>query len=174
MEPMNVTPLARVSATSVVTAPEHKSCKPDKVDAITDLLGLLLAPDCGSSKHPRHGARAASRVANVVIGRTDAVPATTPAAESAAEPGAPKTADAEKSASATPAADEQIKSLKKRKAKANGPIAITPPGGDPSRQNATFNPYANPGFGREAYNPYRNSYRAAAQPGFASPFGRSW
>jgi hypothetical protein len=163
-EPLNASPLARVSATGVAPAPEHKSCKPDKVDTITDLVGLFLAPDCGSSKHARHGARAASRVANVVIGRTDTVP--TPAAATLAEPVEVKTADSEKPA--TPAADERTKPLKKRKAKANGPIAITPPAG------TTFNPYSAPSFGREAYDPYRNSYRAAAQPGFASSFGRSW
>ena len=54
-------------------APGHGSCKPDKVDTFKDLLALFLEPVCGLEQaHARHGARAANRVANVIIGRTDA------------------------------------------------------------------------------------------------------
>jgi hypothetical protein len=170
-EPMNPSPLARVSAAGPEATPGHKSCKPDKVDTIRDLLALILEPDCGSGKHVRHGARAANRVANVIIGRTDAVPAPSPTAETASEPVEVKAADAEKSADPTTAASERAKSLKKPKARASAPLALTPPARDPSRQDAKLNPYAVP----RSYDPYRNPYRATAlQSGLDPSFGRSW
>jgi len=170
-EPMNGSPLAQVSAARVEAAPAHGSCRPDKVDTFKDLLALFLAPDCASGKHARHGARAANRVANVIIGRTDAVPAPTPAAETVAEPVEVKAADVEKSTNTTTAAGERTKSLKKPRAKVGAPIALTPPARDPSGQNAMLNPYAVP----RSYDPYRNPYRATAvQSGFDPSFGRSW
>src|SRR5947209_11850446 len=93
-EPMNSSPLARVSAIGAGTSTAHKACKPEKVDSFPDLLALFLAPDCGPSNRVRHGVREANRVANVIIGRTDAVP--TPTAETAAERAGAPAADAEK------------------------------------------------------------------------------
>jgi hypothetical protein len=162
-EPENSSPLARVSASGGVTPPAHKSCKPEKVDSFPDLLALFLAPDCGPGNHVRRGAREANRVANVVIGRTDAVP--TPPAETAAEPVEVKATDAEKTSNSAAAAVEPTKSPKKPKLKPR----------DPGRQNATLDPYAGPRFGQEPYDPYRNPYRATGpQSGFAPAFGRAW
>jgi hypothetical protein len=160
-EPENSSPLARVAAGGGVTPREHKSCKPEKVDSIPGLLALFLAPDCGPSNHVRHGARETNRVANVIIGRTDAVP--TPAVETAAEPVEDKAVDAEKTSTAT-AAVEPTKSPKKPKLKVR----------DPGRQNALLNPYAGPRFGQEFNEPYRNPYRPTGQSGFDPSFGRSW
>jgi hypothetical protein len=173
-EPINARQLARVSAAGVDAAPGRGSCQPDKADTIRDLLGLFLEPVCGSNKpHVRHGARAANRVATVVIGRTDALPPSASEPVAATEPSEVKVGNAEKSANETTAAVESTKSPKKRRLKASGPIALTP-ARELSRQNASVNPYANPSFGREAYEPYRNPYRAAApQPGYGA-FGRSW
>jgi hypothetical protein len=159
-EPANSSPLAQVSARGGVKLPGHKSCKPEKVDSFPDLLALFLAPDCGSSDHVRHGAREANRVANVIIGRTDAVPT----AETAAEPVEVKATDAEKTSSAATVTVEPIKSPKKPKLKAR----------DPGRQNAMLNPYAAPRYGHEFNDPYRNSYRPTGQAGFDPSFGRSW
>lgn len=165
-EPINAQPLARVSAAGFDAASGHGSCQPDKVDAFKDLLGLFLDPVCGSNKpRIRHGARAANRVATVVIGRTDALPPSASEPVAATEP--PKVANAEISANETTAAVERTKSPKKPKLKASGAIALTPPA-------RSLNPYANSSFGREAYDPYRNPYRAAPpQPGYGS-FARSW
>ena len=155
-------PLARVSA-SGGAPPGHKSCKPEKVDAFKDLLALFLAPDCGSGKHVRHGTRTDNRVANVIIGRTDAAPA--PTAETAAEPVEAKAVDADKTSNVAAAVPETSKPPKKPKLKAR----------DPGRQNAMLNPYAGPRFGHESYDPYRNPYRATGgQSGFDPSFGRSW
>jgi hypothetical protein len=174
-EPINGQSLVRVSAAGVDAAPGRGSCRSDKVDTFKDLLGLFLDPVCGSNKpHVRHGARAANRVATVVIGRTDALPPSASEPVAATEPSEVKIGDAEKSANETTAAVERTKSPKKPKPRASGPIALTPPARELSRQNASVSPYANPSFGREAYEPYRNPYRAAApQPGYGS-FARSW
>jgi hypothetical protein len=156
-------PLAQVSASGGVKPPGHKSCKPEKVNSFPDLVALFLAPDCGSGNHVRHGAREANRVANVIIGRTDATP--TPTAETAAKPVEVKAADAEKTSNAATAAVEPTKSPRKPKLKPR----------DPGRQNAMLNPYAGPKSGHEFNDPYRNPYRATGgQSGFDPSFGRSW
>jgi hypothetical protein len=164
-EPANSSLLARVSASGVVTPPGPTTCKPEKVDSLPDLLALFLAPDCGSSHHVRHIAREANRVANVVIGRTDAMPAPTPTAETRAAPVEAKAADADRTSNVATAAVEPTKSPKKPKLKVR----------DPGRQNAMLNPYAGPSFGHESYDPYRNPYRpSGVQSGFDPSFGRSW
>ncbi|MEA2946255.1 MAG: hypothetical protein QOI40_1585 [Alphaproteobacteria bacterium] len=164
-EPANLSPLAQVSASGGVTPAGHKSCKPEKVDAFKDLLALLLEPDCGPSKHVRHGARTDNRIANVVIGRTDAAPASAPTAETVAAPVEVKPADADKTSNVATAAVEPTKPPKKPRLKAR----------DPARQNAMLNPYTGPRFGHEAYDPYRNPNRpAGVQSGFDPSFGRSW
>jgi len=161
-EPANEPPPTRVSAAGLDVTP-GRGCKAD--DAFKDMMALFLDPVCGSSKpHARHGARAANRVATVIIGRTEAVPA-----PAAVEPSEVKVG----SANVTAAAVEPTMPPKKPRAKASAPIALTPPG-ELSRQNAMLNPYPTTRFGRETYDPYRNPYRATArQPGFDA-FGRSW
>lgn len=165
-EPANSSPLAQVSASGGVKPLGHKSCKPEKVDSFSDLLALFLAPDCGSSNHVRHGAREANRVANVIIGRTDAAPAPAPAptAENTAAPVEVKPADADKTSNVATAAVEPTKAPKKPKLKAR----------DPGRQNALLNPYAGPKYGQEFNEPYRNPYRPTGSSGFDPAFGRSW
>jgi len=160
-EPANGQPLARVSA-SGVDATSGRGCRADKADMFKDMAALFLDPVCGSNKpHARHGARAANRVATVIIGRTEAVPAAPAAA--AVEPSEAKVG----SANVTAAAVEPTMPPKKPRAKASAPIALTPPG-ELSRQNAMLNAY------RETYDLYRNPYRATArQPGFDA-FDRSW
>ena len=161
-EPMNSSPLARVSGSGAGTSTAHKACKPEKVDSFPDLLALFLAPDCGPSNRVRHGVREANRVANVIIGRTDAVP--TPTAETAAERVEAPAADAEKALNAATVTVEPSKPPKKAKLKAR----------DPGRQNAMLNPDARPRYGYESNDPYRNPYRPAGQSGFGPSFGRSW
>jgi hypothetical protein len=159
-EPMNSSPLARVSGSGAGTSTAHKACKPEKVDSFPDLLALFLAPDCGPSNRVRHGAREANRVANVIIGRTDAAPA--PTAEAAAERVEVPAADAEKAANAASVTVEPNKP-KKPKLKAR----------DPGRQNAMLSPDAGPRYRYETTD-YRNPYRPAGQSGFGPSFGRSW
>jgi len=169
-EPANEPPPTRVSAAGLDVTP-GRGCKAH--DAFKDMMALFLDPVCGSSKpHARHGARAASRVATVIIGRTEAV-ALAPAAVAATEPSGVKVGNAEPSANVTAAAIERTTPPKKPRAKASAPIALTPPG-ELSGQNAMLNAYAPARSGRETYDPYRNPYRATArQPGFDA-FGRSW
>ena len=109
-------------------------------------------------------------MATVIIGRTEAVLA---GPAPATEPSEVKVGKAEPSANVTAAAVEPTMPPKKPRAKASSPIALAPPG-ELSRQNAMLNAYPTARFGREAYDPYRNPYRATArQPGFDA-FGRSW
>jgi hypothetical protein len=166
-EPENGQLPARVSAAGVDTT-SGRGCKADKADALKDMMALFLDPVCGSNKpHARHGARAANRVATVIIGRTEAVSAAP--ASAAVEPSEVKVG----SANVTAAAVEPTMPPKKPRAKASAPIALTPPG-ELSRQNAMLNAYPTAKFGRETYDPYRNPYRATTrQPGFDA-FGRSW
>jgi hypothetical protein len=169
-EPGNGQPQAQMSGAGVDATPGH-GCKADKADPFKDLMALFLEPVCGSNKrHVRHGARAANRVATVIIGHTQALPAAAaPAAIAATEPSEVKAGNAERSANATTAAVERIKSPKKRRVEASAPIALAPPAAEPSRRNAMRDAYA-----AETYDPYRNRYRATVrQPGFDA-FGRSW
>jgi hypothetical protein len=170
-EPGNGQPQVRASAAGVDATP-RRGCEADKIDASKDLMAHFLDTACGSNKpHSRHGARTANRVATVIIGRTEAVPA---AAVAATEPSPVKVGTAEQAANVTTAAAERIKSPKNPRAKASVSIALTPPSGELSRQNAMLDPYATARFARETYDPYRNPYRATArQPGFDA-FGRSW
>jgi hypothetical protein len=175
-EPANGQPLAQASAAGVDATPGH-GCKADKVDAFMDLLALFLEPVCGSKKrHGRHRAHTANRVATVIIGHTAAVPAApAPAAVAATDPSKVKVGYAEQSANVTTAAVERPKSPKKPRVEASAPIALAQPAGALSRQNAMLDAYAAARFGREAYDPYRNPYRATARrPGFDASFGRSW
>jgi hypothetical protein len=154
-----------------------ESCK---ADVATDLAWFFLGPACAPNKpHARHGARATNRVATVILGRINAAPTSSaaPIAAPAIESSQPNAGNSEKSANVTTAAVERTAPPKKPNVKANAPISLTPAAREPSRRNvmldAAPNAYASaPKFGREAYDPYRDTFRATArQPGFDARFG---
>jgi hypothetical protein len=169
VQPMDERPPAGVSTTADGV---RESCK---ADVATDLASFFLGSACAPNKpHARHGARATNRVATVILGRVDA-PAATAApsaavAAPASDPSQPGAGKAEKSANVT-AAVERTAQPKKPKAKASGPIALTPAGG--MLGASTPNAYASaPKFGREAYDPYHDTFRSnPRQSGFDAPFG---
>jgi hypothetical protein len=171
VQPMDERAPAGVSTTAD-GADVRESCK---ANVATDLASYFLGSACAPNKpHARHGARATNRVATVILGRVDA-PAATAApsaavAAPASEPPQPGAGKAEKSASVT-AAVERTAPPKKPKAKATGPIALTPAGG--MLGAPTPNAYASaPKLGREAYDPYRDTFRSTPrQSGFDAPFG---
>jgi hypothetical protein len=172
--------VAGVSTAGGAATQAREFCKADEA---TGLVSFFLGPDCAPNKHhARHGARATNRVATVIIGRTDAAPTATaalsaPVATPAIVPSQPSAGKAEKSANVTTAALERMALHKKPKAKASAPIALTPAARELSRQNvmrdAAPNAYASaPKFGREAYDPYRDTLRATArQSGVDARFG---
>jgi hypothetical protein len=170
--------VAGVSTAGGAATQAREFCKADQA---ADLVSFFLGPDCAPNKHhARHGARAANRVATVIIGRTDAAPTATaalsaPVAAPAIVPSEPSTGKADKSANATTAALERTALHKKPKAaKAGAPIELTPAARELSRQNVTRdaapNAYASaPKFGREAYDPYRDTLRATARQSGVDP-----
>jgi hypothetical protein len=144
------TSAADVAATP---APSQDACK---AAASGDPVGSFLDLHCRSSKqHVRHGARAAYRVAVVILGRTDAPPVPAEAAPVTAagnEPGG-----AEKPVAATSPAPLAHAAPRPKKPKADVTLAL-------SRQNATVDAYA--------YDPYYNRYRAdSLQRGYGGWFG---
>ncbi len=185
---MDQQPSAGVSAAADNVMRVHESCNADHVQ---DLTALFLNPDCRSNKpHARHGARAANRVATVILGRKDATPepleTPMPVALAAIEPsqvaagvtasGAERSSNVMRSQLERPAPPP-----KKLKLKAAVPIALTPPAGEGSRQNAmvnttTFNAYApTPKFGGQPFGPDGDPFRSIApQSSFDARFGRSW
>jgi len=155
----------------------HESCKA----GAGDLATFFLNPTCGSSKlHARHGGRAGNRVATVVIGRTDAAPATqTPVAAAAIEPSqAIKSASVAGGAtekSATPAMAQPPKKPKTiSPPRLGAPIALTPPGSGLGRQNAVADANASPPrFGRDSFDTHGDTSRVTTlQSGFDASFGR--
>jgi hypothetical protein len=67
-------PLVSVPAAGNAATRARESCDPD---AAPDLVTFFLGSACAPNKpHARHGARAANRVATVILGRVDAPAAT--------------------------------------------------------------------------------------------------
>ena len=155
-----------------------ESCK---ADVATDLASFFLGPACAPNKpHARHGARATNRVATVIIGRMDAQTASAapsaPVVAPAIESSRAGAGNAEKSANVTTTAVEPTAPPKKPKVKDTSALARA--AREPGRQSVTLdvaapNAYASaPKFGREAYDPYRDTFRATArQSGFDARFG---
>jgi hypothetical protein len=175
-QPTDGLPSAGVSVAGADTTPAHESCR---AEGVRDLAAFFVNSACGSNKpHARHGGRATNRVASVILGRTAVAPATmeaTPVAGAAIVPPQVDVGNAEKSANSTTVAVERTAPPKKPKAKANAPIALTPPAHEWGRQDAMLSAYAaTPRFGRESYDPYGNPFRPTLQPGFAASFGRAW
>jgi hypothetical protein len=147
----------------------RESCKGD---AAKDVAAFFLNPACRSNKpHARHGARAANRVATVIIGRTEALPtlaAATPAPVAGSGPPPASGGNAEKPADV--AALERTPPPKKLKAKTTASTALAAPA--PAVDPATTSAYAS---APRSYQPYGDPFRSIARPGglAASP-GRSW
>jgi hypothetical protein len=156
VQPTDERPLAGASTAGDAATGARQSCK---ADVATDLASYFLGSACAPNKpHARHGARAANRVATVILGRVDAAPAT-PAAQAAGpaiKSSQLSAGNTEKSANIGTAAVGPTALPKKPKAKASAPIALTPAAGELSRRNgmlgaAAPNAYASaPKFGREA------------------------
>jgi hypothetical protein len=175
VRPTDERPLA--SAPTAGAAATRASCK---TDVATDLASFFFGPSCEPNKpHARHRARATNRVATVILGRMDApAPPGAPVAAPAIESSQRSAGNAEKSANLTTAAVERTARPRKPKPKPSAPIALTPAVHPPIWQNGTFaapapDAYASaPKFGREAYDPYRATFRSAARrSGFDAPFG---
>jgi hypothetical protein len=174
VQPNDEQPLvAPIDASPVGRAQE--SCK---AGASQDLAVFFFGSTCSSGRpHARHGARAANRVATVILGRVDAAPvAPEPVAVAAIEPSQVTAGvgarTAQKSTNAmTPAQP----ALPPKKAKAmsgaapGAPIALNSPGRALSRQGDAVNAAAvsayaaTPRFGRAAFDSYDAS---------RAPFGR--
>jgi hypothetical protein len=143
-------PTDSTGASPVARAQE--SCEDGLIRA---LAAVFLNSTCGLNKpHARHGARAANRVATVIIGRKDTESPS--ASTTALEPAEITAGGAEKSVAATtPAVERPAPRPKKPKVTAGGAGA-----------------YASvPQFGRAPYDPYRYD---APRSGFDGRFGRSW
>ena len=156
-----------------------ETCKGDVVQGLASIFLNNNSP-CGSSKpHARHGARVPNRVATVIIGRTQALPAVS--AATAVEPSQVDSGKAEEPASATIAAPERTASPKKPKSKttamalADSPAvgaavsayASVPRSGVRSYQSQSYQP--------QSYQPYGDPFRSIApQGGFAASSSRSW
>jgi hypothetical protein len=178
--PASATPRS-MSAAGVDSSPAMRLQESCKAGVTADLAAFFLKSTCGAGKlHAKHGARAANRVATVILGRTDAAPAPiaapAPVAAATIEPSRVKVGNAAKSANLTTAAVEGTAAAKKPKVKASAPIALTPPGRELSRQNAMGDAamaYAStPRLGRESFDPYGDTFRSTApRPGFEAPFG---
>jgi hypothetical protein len=144
------TPAAEVTA---APAPPQDTCK---AAASGDPAGSFLGLHCRSSKpHTvRHGARAAYRVAVVILGRRDAPPAPAEAATVVA----PGNEPAEKPVAAPAPLAHATPHPKKPRADVAGF------GRELGRQDATVNAYA--------YDPYYERYRSdSLQRGFGGWFG---
>jgi hypothetical protein len=148
---------ASTSAADAVAAPApapmQDACK---AAASGDPVGSFLDRHCRSSKqHVRHGARAAYRVAVVILGRTDAPPVPAEAAPVTAAGNDP--AGVEKPVAAMSPAPLAHATPHPKKPRADATLAL-------SRQNATIDAYA--------YDPYYNRYRAdSLQRGYGGWFG---
>jgi hypothetical protein len=175
--PTDERPLANRFTAGGAATQAREFCKADEA---ASLMSFFLGPDCAPNKrHARHGARATNRVATVIIGRTDAAPTATaalsaPVAAPAIVPSQPNAGKADKSANTTTAALERTALHKKPKEKASAPIALTPAARELSRQavprDAAPNAYASaPKFGREAYDPHRDTLRATARQSGVDP-----
>jgi hypothetical protein len=170
-------PATDVDASPVTPAPVtpapvtlgQESCNAGAID----LGAFFFNPTCGSHRfHARHGARAANRVATVILGRVDAAPDPTGAAPTRLAQGA-----TEPSQVADKSTNPLTPPPKKRKALSGAPI--NPPPHELSRQNDLLNggmvsAYAStPKFGREPADPYRAKSRSTAlQSSLDAPFGR--
>jgi hypothetical protein len=174
VQPNDEQPLvAPVDASPVGRAQE--SCK---AGANQDLAAYFFGSTCSSSKpHARHGARAANRVATVILGRVDPAPAEPdPVAVAAIEPSQVTAGigarTAQKSTNAMTPAQPALPPKKAKvvsRAVPGVPIALTPLGRAPSWQSDTVNAAtvsayaATPRFGRDAFDSYDTS---------RVPFGR--
>jgi len=148
--PAASTPAADVAASPV---PLPDTCK---AAANGDPAGSFLGLHCRSNKqHVRHGARAAYRVAVVILGRKDAPPAPVEAAVTTA---ANEPTGAEKPVAALSPAPHATPHPKKPKADVTLARELGP-------QNAGVDAYAD--------DPYYHRYRSGSlQRGFGGLFGR--
>jgi len=164
----------------------HETCrgdgkrdgKGDEGDAVRNLAAFFLGSACESSKpHVRHGARAANRVATVIIGRTEALPAlpaATPAAAVAATAVEPSQVDcgkAEKPANVTTAAFERTAPPKKPKKTPTVSAAVSAYAYAPRSRFQSYQPqpyqpqpYQPQSYQPQSYQPYGDAFRS----------GRSW
>ncbi len=147
----------------------RETCKGDLVQGLATFFLNINSP-CGSSKpHARHGARVANRVATVIIGRTEALPAAP-----AVEPSQVANGKAEGPASVAAAAPERTAPPRKPKTRTTA-MALTdsPPAGAAVSAYAAVPRSGVRSYQSQSYQPYGDPFRSIApQGGFAS--GRSW
>jgi hypothetical protein len=176
---------ARPSATAAATGelPEARPQGFCKETGAKDLAAAFLNPACGPAKpHARHPARTTNRVATVIVGRTDAPPASAaieskPTATVAAAPSyAAGGVTGKTTASTMQPVEPPTPLAKKPKVGLSVPIVSTPPARRPAQQDAGSIPLAAmPAPARDHYGRPGDVSRAAALlPGFGGPFGGIW
>jgi hypothetical protein len=145
----------------------RETCNGDLVQGLATFFLKINSP-CGSSKpRARHGARTANRVATVIIGRTEALPAAT-----AVEPSQVDSGKAEGPASVATAAPERTASPKKPRTRTTAMALAASPAVSayasvPRSRVQSYQP--------QYYQPYGDPFRSIApQGGFAAASGRSW
>jgi hypothetical protein len=142
----------------------RETCDEDLVKGLATYF-LNINSRCGASKpHARHGARTANRVATVIIGRTQALPAVPAAA--AVEPPAVDSGKAEGPESVAAAAPERTTSPKKPKMKPTALVLAASPavGAYASVSRSGVRSYQSPSYQPQSYQPYGDAFRS----------GRSW
>ena len=170
-------PLPQASRAADPARP-RATCNDDLAQGLATSFLNINSP-CGSSKpHARHGARVANRVATVIIGRMEALPALSDA--TAVEP--PQVDGGQAEGPATAAAPERTESPKKPKTKttamalaaspAVSAYAAVPRFGARSYQSQSYQPQS---YQPQSYQRYGDPFRSVApQGGFAAASGRSW
>jgi hypothetical protein len=144
----------------------------------TGAKGLAMAflnPTCGSPKsHARHSERTTSRVATVIVGRTELPPAP-------AEPMQVNVAAIETSHAAVGAAGKAVipttqpveRPAPPKKPRA-APIALTPPNREPTQQDVGSMAFAAVPRGSGYFDRPGDIFRAATLPSSGGPFGGIW
>jgi hypothetical protein len=157
-------------------APAQSSCK--------DLSTSFLNPTCRSERpHARHAARAAYRVATVIIGRATAPPPPAAAADAAPTTAAPIDELRAVVGSTNKARTLMAQSVgrsaqlpKKPKATPSASTILDAPAREPGSEDVGTNAYASaPWLGRDHHARFPDPFRAAAlPPNYRGPFGMFW
>jgi hypothetical protein len=153
----------------------RETCNGDLVQGLATFFLNINSP-CGSSKpHARRGARMANRVATVIIGRAEALPAAT--AATAVEPSQIDSGKAEGLTKVTTAAPERTASPRKPKTRTTTmALAASPAVSAYAAVPRSRFQYDQPqSYQSQYYQPYGDRFRSIApQGGFAAASGRSW
>ena len=181
-----------ISGVSVISVPHTASTSDTGAPTATRMQGVckeagvkdpaaeFLNPTCGSGKsRARHATRTTYRVATMVVSRVEPVPAAAepaPVTQATVEPPhAAVSAALKVAASTTPPVERPAPSPRKPKIAPSAAIVLAPPTREPTQPEAGFSAFAAvPRLGRGYDDGPADASRAAAPPGFGSPFGGIW